>query len=73
MSDYSSKCKFDRVRDKIVPHIISECSKVTQKEYKTDWTGKVIQQELYMILKFNHSAKYARTRILSWEWDVKNS
>ena len=40
-----SRCRLYGDRDETVTHIISECSKLTQKEYKTrhDWVGKVIQ------------------------------
>ena len=39
---------------------ISECSKVTQEEYKTrhDWVGKVIHWELCKKVKFDHSNKW---------------
>ena len=39
-----SKCRLCGDRDETINHIISECSKLAQKEYKTkhDWTGKVI-------------------------------
>ena len=37
-------CRLCGVRDEIINHIISECSKLAQKEYKTrhDWVIKVI-------------------------------
>ena len=37
--------------------IISECSKVAQKEYKSkhEWVGKVIRKELCKKLKFDHT------------------
>ena len=40
----NSKCRLYCDRDKTMNHIISECSKLAQKEYKTrhDWVGKVI-------------------------------
>ena len=40
----SSKCRLCGDRDENIYHIISECSKLAQKEYKTrhDWVGKVI-------------------------------
>ena len=40
-------------------HIISECSKLVQKEYTTkhDWMGKVINWELCKKLKFDHTNK----------------
>ena len=35
-------------RDETINHAISECSKLTQKDYKTrhDWMGKLIHMEL---------------------------
>ena len=40
--------------------IITECSKLAQKEYKTkhDWVGKVIHLELCKKLKFDHMNKW---------------
>ena len=40
----NSKCRLCSDRDETIHHIISECSKLTQKEYKTrhDWVCKVI-------------------------------
>ena len=47
-------------RDETINHIISECSKLAQKEYKTrhDWMGKVIHWEMYKKLKFDHTNKW---------------
>ena len=44
----NSKCRLCGDRDKTINHIISECSKLAQKEYKTkhDWAGKVIHWEI---------------------------
>ena len=44
-------------KDEMVNHIINECSKLAQKEYKTrhDWVGKVIYWELCKSLKFDHA------------------
>ena len=43
----------------MINHIISECSKLAQKEYKIrhNWVGKVIHWELYKKLKFDHTTK----------------
>ena len=43
-----------------INHVISECSKLAQKEYKTrhDWMGKVIHWELYKKLNFDHANKW---------------
>ena len=40
----NSKCRLSGDRDETINHIISECSKLAQKEYKTrhDWVGRVI-------------------------------
>ena len=48
------------MRDEMINDIISECSKLTQKEYKTryDYVGKVIHLELCKKLKFNHTNKW---------------
>ena len=47
-------------RDKTVNHIIRECSKLAQKEYKIkhDWVGKVIHWELNKRLKFDHTTTW---------------
>ena len=44
-------------RDETINHIISECSKLVQKEYKRRyiWVGKVIHKELCKRLKFVHA------------------
>ena len=44
----NSECWLWGDRDETFNHIISECSKLTQKEYKTrhDWVGKVIHWEM---------------------------
>ena len=44
----NSKCRLCGDRDETINHIISECSKLVQKEYKTrhDWVGKVIRREM---------------------------
>ena len=40
-------------------HVINECSKLAQKEYKNrhDWVGKVTHWELCKRLKFYHTDK----------------
>ena len=55
-----SKCRLCNDRDETIKYIISEYSKLAQKEYKTwhDWVGKVIQWELCKNLKFDHSARW---------------
>ena len=47
-------------RDETINHIISECCKLVQKEYKTwhDWVGKVIPWEMCRTCKFDHTNKW---------------
>ena len=49
----NSKCRLCGDRDETINHIISECSKLAQKECEArhDWVGKVIHWE--MCKKFN--------------------
>ena len=56
----NSKCRMCGERDETVNHIISECSKLAQREYKTrhDWVGKVIHWELCKKLNFHHATKW---------------
>ena len=44
----NSKCRLCGDRDETINHIISVCSKLAQKEYKTryEWVGKVIHWEM---------------------------
>ena len=55
----NSRCRLCGDGDKTINHIISECSKLAQKEYKTkhDWLGKVIHWELCKKFKFYHMKK----------------
>ena len=43
MMQQNSKCRLWDDRDKMMTHIISECSKLAQKEYKTrqDWVERL--------------------------------
>ena len=47
-------------RDETINHIISECSKSAQNEYKTrnDWIDKVIHWEMCKKFKFDHTNKW---------------
>ena len=56
----NSKCRLFGDRDETINHIISECSKLAQKEYKTrhDWVGKVIHWEMCKKFKFDHTNKW---------------
>ena len=56
----NSKCRLCGDRDEIINHLISECSKLSQKEYKArhDWVGKVIHKEMCKKFKFDHANKW---------------
>ena len=70
-------------RNETINHIISECSKLLQKEYKTrhDWVGKVIHWEFCKKFIFDHTNKcYMHnqasviendTRKLQWDLDIQ--
>ena len=70
-------------RDETINHIASECSKLTQKEYKTkhNWVGKVIHWEMCKKFKFDlpnkwymHNPASVRVNVthkLLWEFDVQ--
>ena len=53
----NSKCRLCSDRNETTNHIISECSKLVQKEYKArhDWVGKVIHWEMCKKFKFDHT------------------
>ena len=55
----NSKCRLCRDRNEMISHIISECSKLSQKEYKTrrDWVRKMTHWELCNKFKFDHMNK----------------
>ena len=69
-------------RDETINHIISECSKLAQKEYKTrhDCVGKVIHWEMQKKFKFDHTNKWYMhnpasvlendTHKLLWDFDI---
>ena len=56
----NSKCRLFGDRDETINHIISECSKLAQKEYKTkhDWVIKIIHWEMCKKFKFDHRNKW---------------
>ena len=78
----NNKCRRCGDRDETVNHIISECSKLVQKEYKTkhDWIGKVIHWEMCKKFKFDHTNKWYMhhpapvlendTHKLLWDFDI---
>ena len=77
------KCRLCGDRDEMIKHIIRECSKLAQKEYKTrrDWAAKVIYWEMCKKFKFDHSNKWYmhtpasvvenETHILLWSFDIR--
>ena len=79
----NSKCRQWGDRDETINHIISECSKVAQKEYKTrhDWVGKVIHWEMCKKFKFDHTNKWYIHKLASvlenntlkllWDFDIQ--
>ena len=56
----NSKCRLCGDRDETINHILTECSKLAQKEYKTrhDWVEKVIPWEMCKKSKFDHTNKW---------------
>ena len=58
----------------MIYHIISECSKLVQKEYKTRhiWVGKVIHLELRKIFKFDKWYMHEAEFILENETKIHN-
>ena len=56
----NSRCRLCGDKDERIHHIISECCKLAQKEYKTrhDYVGKVIPCELCKKLKFDHKNQW---------------
>ena len=79
----NSRSRLCGERDETINHIISECSKLALKEYKTmhDWVGKVIHREQYKKLKFGHTnERYIQspesvleneTHKLLWDFEIK--
>ena len=78
----NSKCRLRGDRDETINHIISECSKLAQKEYKSrhDWIGKVIHWEMCKKFIFDHTNKWYmhnlspvlenNTNKLLWDFDI---
>ena len=79
----NSKCRLCGDRDETINHIISECSKLAQKEYKArrDWVGKVIHWGMCKKFKFDHANKWYMhnpapvlendTHKLLWNFDIQ--
>ena len=80
----NSKCRLCSDRDETINHIISECSKLALKEYKTrhDWVGKVIHWEMCKKFQFDHTNKWYMhnstyflendTHKLLWDFDIQS-
>ena len=78
----NSKCRLCGDRDETINHIISERSKLAQKEYKIrhDWVGKVIHWEMCKKFKFDPTNKWYmhnpapvlenNTHKLLWDFDI---
>ena len=76
------KCRLCGDRDETINHIISECSKLAQREYNTrhDWVGNVIHWEMCKKFKFDHTNKWYMhnpapvlqndTHKLLWDFDI---
>ena len=56
----NSKCRLCGGRDETINHIISECSKLAQKEYKArhDWVGEAIHWEMCRKFQFDHTNRW---------------
>ena len=79
----NSKCRLCSDRDDTINHIVSECSKLAQKEYmaRHDWVGKVIYWEMCKKFKFDHANKWYMhnpapvlendTHKLLWDFDIQ--
>ena len=53
-------CRLCGDRDETINHIISECSKLSPREYQSrlNWVGEVIHGELCKKFKFDHTNKW---------------
>ena len=72
----NNRCRLCGDREETIYHIIIECSKLVQKEYKTkhNWVGKVIDWELYKKFKFDHTNKWYmhnETHKLLWDFEIQ--
>ena len=76
----NSKCRLCGDRDETINHIVSECSKLAQKEYKArhDWVGKVIHWEICQKFKFDHTNMHNPESVLEndthkllWDFDIQ--
>ena len=81
----NSKCRLCIDRNETINHIISECSKLAQKDYNTrhDRVSKVIHWELCKKFKFDHTNKCYMyntavvlendTNKLQWDFDMQTN
>ena len=79
----NSNCRLCGDRDETINHIISEWSKLAQREYNTrhDWMGKVIYWEMCKKFEFDHMNKWYMhnpesvlendTHKLLWDFDIQ--
>ena len=79
----NSRCRLCGDRDETINHIISECCKLAQKEFKNshNWMGKVIHRELCKKLKFDYTNKWCihnpeyvpenETHNLLWDFEIQ--
>ena len=56
----NSKCRLCVDRDETINHIISDCNKLAQRDYKAthDWVGNVIHWQMCKKFKFDHTNKW---------------
>ena len=59
-SQQNSRYRLCGNRGEMINYIISECSKLAQKEYKTkhNWLGKEVHLELWKKLKFENANQW---------------
>ena len=81
----NSKFRLCGDRDETINHIISECRKLAQREYKArhDWVGKVIHWEMCKKFKFDYTTKWYMhnpapvlenaTHELQWDFNINGS
>ena len=79
----NSKYRLCDDRDETISHIMSECSKLAQKEYKArhDLVGKVIHWDMCKKFKFDHTNKWYMhnpapvlgndTHKLPWDFNIQ--
>ena len=77
------RCRLCGDREEPIIHVINECSKLDEKEYKTrnNWMSKVINWELCKKFKFYHTKKsYMRNAVsvsenethkLLWDFEIQ--